>query len=141
METLQLSGSEPRCWWCGKKIHAEPRRIRFVLWKKEYETVVCSPEHETAVTGAYRYVQKVFPLFWIGLLGGFGLLIVGKTSWPAYLGLLLLGLTIFICPFATPQTIELLGLEKSFRIGRIGGVILGLGGLILLATSFLRPIF
>jgi hypothetical protein len=31
------------------------------------------------------------------------------------------GVTIFFCPFTTPQTVEMLGLKKSFRIGRVAG--------------------
>jgi hypothetical protein len=132
MQTLKLTGESPRCWWCGKTITGEARKIHVTFGAKEYETVVCSPEHEEAVAQSFRYIKKTMPVFWIGTLAGLILFIAGKSSSLSFVGLLVMGITLFICPFTTPQTTEILGLQKSFRIGRIMGILLSLGAIGLL---------
>lgn len=135
---LELSGGRPRCWWCGKKINDHPRQIVITFNKKQYETFVCSPEHEQEILRAYVYVQKTIPRFLIGMLAGLILLPLGNGSVMSALGLLVLGGTLFACPFTTPQTTEVIGLKRSFRVGRIAGITLSAGALGLLIFQLSR---
>src|SRR5262249_24005508 len=127
-------GTSPRCWWCGCKITDAPQRANFTLFKKTYDTLVCSNAHEQDLTGAYRYVQKFMPVFWIGILGGLACLAFGRLV-P---GLFIFAFTLIVCPFATPQTVLLLGLRKSFRLGRIFGTVILLGAFALLLAKYLK---
>lgn len=95
----------------------------------------CSQKCADATTSAYRYMGKVFPLFPVGLIGSV-FLICGPDffHWPVQyviLGFFLLGTTIIICPFATPQTTLLLGLKRSLALARIIG-----GGVFFLRSLF-----
>ena len=127
MSTLQLSADTPRCWWCGRPLTQEPRPVRFELRGKPYDTVVCSPEHERALTDAYRYIQRFLPVFWIGLAVTGALFItsafVRARDWLILAGFCSLGLTIILCPFATPQTVEMFGLRRALLIVRILGML------------------
>ncbi len=136
METLKLTGETPRCWWCGKKIEGDPLNVQVTFSGKDYQMVVCSTPHAQEVQNAYVYIKKMLPVFFIGMLLGLVLLAAGRFQF-AILGLLILGVTIWLCPFTTPQTTEMLGLQKAFRIGKIGGVILTLGALGLLVFQII----
>lgn len=133
MTSLRLFGKTPRCWWCGKKINNQPRQVQVEMFGKHYETIVCSGKHEHAVADAYAYVKKVFILFPIGLLLG-GLLFLANAlfHWGNGPGLLLIGITLIVCPFATPQTVQMIGLNKSFWLGRIMGLGVSIWALVLL---------
>ena len=127
MTTLQLSTDAPRCLWCACKLPGESRHVHFTLAGKAYDTVVCSPEHEQAIVEAYRYIQRFLPVFWIGMTLTVALFLasnfVRATTWCVLAAFFSLGLTLLLCPFTTPQTVDLLGLRRSFLIGRIAGVV------------------
>jgi hypothetical protein len=133
MTTLRLYGKTPRCWWCGKKIHGQPRPIKIEMFGKEYETIVCSENHEHAVADAYAYVKKVFILFPTGMITG--ALLCMASTWIHFgygPGLLLFGLTLIVCPFATPQTLRIMGLQKTLMLGRIVGAGISLWAFVLM---------
>jgi hypothetical protein len=138
MTTLKLYGQKPRCWWCARQMHGaeHPFQVRFS--KEDYSMQVCSGECEAAVTVAYAYIKKVWPVFLIGLVAALALIIGGGPRLSA-VGVLLVGITLTIAPFATPQTTQMMGLKRSMLIARIGGVVLSVGALgILLVTTFWR---
>jgi hypothetical protein len=127
MTTLKLDGENgERCWWCGQTI-AQPTRVEFRFRNEPYQTSVCCPEHEQALRASYRYVERNLPGFWIGLAVMAGFLTYSNFSkhptWWVLAGMFVLGLTMFLFPFTTPQTVEMLGLRKSFRIARFGGIL------------------
>jgi len=101
--------------------------MQFDFKGKQYETVVCSPEHEQATRKALRHIQRFIPGYWIGLGVMFGFLLasnfVTATNWFVLAGFFSLGLTMVICPFATPQTVEMLGMRRSLLFVRIAGVV------------------
>jgi len=86
MSTLQITGETPRCWWCGQKLSQESHHIQFEVFGKPYDTTVCSPTHEQAVTAAYRYIHRVFPVFWAGITLSIALLVSSNfVRWSTWL--------------------------------------------------------
>jgi uncharacterized membrane protein YgaE (UPF0421/DUF939 family) len=94
---------------------------------KQYQAVDCSPEHEKTIRRTLSYVQKFIPGYWIGLAVSIGLLLlsnfVSATHWLVLAGFFSLGLTMVVCPFATPQTVEMFGMRRSMLIVRTFGVV------------------
>jgi len=142
MSTLQITGETPRCWWCGQKLTQESHHIHFEVFGKPYDTTICSPTHEQAVTAAYRYIHRVFPVFWAGITLSIALLVssnfVRSSTWFVAGGLIAMGITLLLCPFVTPQTVELVGLKRSLTIGRLAGLLFLVSGLGLAITILLR---
>lgn len=66
--------------------------------------------------------------FLIGIIAGFLLILVsilaGNNSTLLAIGIVLMGITTIVFPFCTPETVRLLGYEKSKWLGRILGVVL-----------------
>ena len=142
MNTLRLTAEAPRCWWCGQKLTEEPHHIHFEVFGKPYDTAVCSPTHEQAVTAAYRYIHRVFPVFWAGIALSIALLVgsnfVRWSTWFVAGGLITMGITLLLCPFVTPQTVELVGLKRSLTFGRVAGLLFLLSGLGLAIAILLK---
>jgi hypothetical protein len=113
-----------------------------VEFNGQYDTIVCSEECEHAVTRAYVYVKKMIPVFFGGMLAGLFLIISGEMIFRSkaalITGFLLLGATLMACPFATPQTTQMLGLKRSFAFGRISGFFFMLVALGFLIALFFR---
>jgi hypothetical protein len=115
--------------------------MRFDFNGKQYEAVVCSPEHEQTTRKALRYIQRFLPGYLIGMAVTIGLLLISSFVSVPHLfvlaGFFFLGLTMIVCPFATPQTVEMFGLRRSLLFVRISGalfvaVVLGLSAALLL---------
>ena len=49
-----------------------------------------------------------------------------------------MGITLLLCPFVTPQTVEFVGLKRSLTIGRLAGLLFLVSGLGLAITILLR---
>lgn len=142
MSTLQIGGETPRCWWCGQQLSQEPHRVHLEVCGKPYDTTVCSSAHEQAITTAYQYIHRVFPVFWAGIAISIGLLVssnfVRWSTWFVAVGLISMGITLLLCPFVTPQTVELVGLKRSLTIGRLAGLLFFVSGLGLAIAILLR---
>ena len=123
-----LTDHEQRCAWC-KAGAAEP-----------LEAVSCGDEnllvhaaHRQALERFCREVAAAKSLF-LGIIGGAVLLAVvgaaiAASGWKAQGGAVL-GIALAICgatllryPFATPQTVALVGVRDSIRLVRIAAVI------------------
>ena len=104
------------------------------------ETVRVCPAHEAQVRAFHAYSAR----YGGWLLALFGLLVFGAfMSIP--LGIserivagvvpLCFGVLMVVFPFATPQTVQMLGMRTSVLVVRIGGLVLAGYGVFLLTTS------
>lgn len=95
-------------------------------------TVFVEPEHEAELRRFAHFAQRNGRRALALLVAGTILALVGAllvAAWPPGMWLvaaatLLLGVTIVVFPFATPETVAWLGLERSRLIARIGGAVL-----------------
>lgn len=71
--------------------------------------------------------------FTLGIIMGFILVLISvimqNNNNLLSIGIIIMGITIFLFPFCTPDTIKLVGYEKSKNIGRIMGLVMILVGL------------
>jgi hypothetical protein len=132
---FELYGKKKRCLWCGKETGESPREI--ILPAKQSSSrgesaIVCSDACEQSAMETLQSVRKNGYLFLIGIVSGLVLAVLGgfnRALRPA--GVLVLGLTVLLFPFVTPQTVQIFGLRKGMMLGRLLGVILLVMGLTL----------
>ncbi|AFA50078.1 hypothetical protein [Acetobacterium woodii] len=132
-----------KCAYCHNEIH-EPHPV--VAGKNQDSLVCCSESCVEKVLAFYNFFDRTKIFFFIGLtlfmilLFGSVFLLSLKNMW---LGSLLmgssfglLGLLVILFPFATPQTFDLLGIQKTISVTRLLGLfVLALGPLL---TYWLR---
>lgn len=128
MKQLRLYGKTPCCYWCGTKLAHDPSPVEITYGKEQYELIVCSPACEEKSRWAAKYVKQMVPLFLVGIFGGIALVAIPPLR-TELLGLMVLGATLILCPFCTPQTTLMLGMKKSFALGRSAGVLFLLGAI------------
>ena len=118
-----------KCFYCNKEIETpQPMTI-------EYETLICcSNECSNKTLAFYQFVKRTKLFFGLGLFIAFALLLgssflliltnkqIGVTSF--CFGYALIGLTVCVFPFATPQTVQMLGIRKVELLARIIGIII-----------------
>ncbi len=122
---------EKRCIWSHKR-DPGTRPIALKLGERYLEETywVC-PAHEAEFRRFYNQAARHGNLF-LGLIGliviaGFGLVLFESAIGLALL-LLSIGVVMLALPFATPQTVQMLGVRTSVWLVRVGGVVmLGLG--------------
>jgi hypothetical protein len=114
---------------------AQPLSVEIQFSGKPYHMIVCSAAHKHSVLSATRYVQARMHLFLIGILSGVVLTSVPNAAWNCG-GLMILGLTLIVCPFTTPQTTKMFGMHKSMILGRIVGCAVLLTALIMITKRF-----
>jgi len=131
---FKLYGKKPRCLWCGKADKGNYKEIvmniKFANPPQE-KAIVCSDECGKKVSDTCNFIEKGIYFYVIGVVIGTFMSIaaifnpiIGKNLMPiTVIGLFILGITIIITPFVTPQTIQLLGLKKGMLSGRICGII------------------
>jgi hypothetical protein len=111
------------CIWCGKQLSAaSPGNTG--------QEEACAAPCQQAFENFKRYFERWKWLFALGTLSGVVVIVVGSSysaRWPA-LGVLLLGITIFLFPFLTPQTVARLGTRRAILWGRIIGTVFVLLG-------------
>jgi hypothetical protein len=104
------------------------------------QTVHVCPAHEGRVRGFHAFSQRYGGWF-LALLGAnfvLALLLVLLGSGEATVAgavFLTLGITVAVFPFATPQTVQALGMRSSIILGRVLAFLLIMYGGFLLATS------
>lgn len=89
------------------------------------------PEHEEEMRRFVGYANRYGRLFLVLVIGlsvvsvAAALLgpLWGGAIWVVNAAMLLLGLTIWIFPFSTPETTATVGLRASRRLARIGGAV------------------
>lgn len=131
---FKLYGKKPRCLWCGEANKENYKdivmSIKFAKSPQE-KAIVCSEECEKKVADTCKFIEKGIFFYVIGVvLGAFMSIasifnpIIGKDLMPiTIIGIFVLGITIVITPFVTPQTTKLLGLKRGMFSGRICGII------------------
>ena len=104
------------------------------------ETVRVCPAHEAEVRAFHAYAERYGGWF----LALFGLLVFGAfMSIPLGISERIVagvvpfcfGVLMVVFPFATPQTVQILGMRTSVLVVRLGGVALAGYGVFLLTTS------
>jgi hypothetical protein len=118
---------EKRCVWSHR--HDPGTRPITLRPGERYaeETVWVCPAHEEQFRRFYAYAARYGSTFiaLIGLivLAGFGLVLFESS---VGLGLLLMGIgaVMLVFPFATPQTVQMLGVRTSVWLVRLGGLLM-----------------
>lgn len=143
---FKLYGKKSRCLWCGKSDKENYKEIiiniKFAKPPQE-KAIVCSDECERKVSDTCKFIEKGIFFFVIGLIIGTLMSlatifnpIIGKNLMPiTIIGVFILGITLIITPFVTPQTVQLLGLRKGMLSGRICGIIVIIMGIVLLIKT------
>jgi hypothetical protein len=125
---FELYGKKKRCLWCGRETGAGPREITLPAKQsgpRGESAIVCSAACEQSALEALQFVRKNGYLFFAGIVSGLVLAVLGgfnRALRPA--GVLVLGLTVLLFPFVTPQTVKIFGLRKGMMLGRLLGIIL-----------------
>ena len=132
---FELYGKKKRCLWCGKETGESPRQITLPAKRSASpgeSAIVCSEDCGQYALETLQSVRKNSYLFMIGIVSGLVLAVLGGFSRalrPA--GVLVIGLTVLLFPFVTPQTVQIFGLQKGMLLGRVIGIILVVMGVIL----------
>ena len=106
-----------RCPYCGKPL--------------ETEDAFCSAQCREQYEAGDRRDSRQMPFFAAGMGLGFLLLLLGVFgNHPRRMGagILLMGVTVTLFPFCTPDTLRMLGYRKSRLAGRAAGVFLAAVG-------------
>lgn len=119
----------PRCLWTnrtgeGLREITLPTLDRFAIRARE-ERVHVLPEHEAELRRFNDYANRYARLFLaLMLLGTLALLVFALADSDSGVGvsIALLGLLGIVFPFATPETVQMLGMRSAIRTTRIFGV-------------------
>ena len=131
---FKLYGDKQRCLWCGKSGKDDYKETTMTLKfanPPQETAMVCSSECEKNVADACKFIEKGILFYIVGAtVGSLSAMaavfnpITGKDLMPVtIIGLFILGFTVIITPFVTPQTIKWLGFKKGMLSGRICGFI------------------
>lgn len=102
-----------KCRYCGKNLNSG------------YE--FCSSECENKYRTSTEKDNYKIKYFIMGVIAGFLVMFYGillNTSSVIGAGIMLMGIDVTVLPFTTPETIEILGYQKSKIAGRICGLAL-----------------
>ncbi len=117
-----------RCWWCG---HETGEDGVVAAFDDGTNAPVCNAEHEAALRTAEGQLRGRLWAFFVGLGGSIvaiGAAVAMGWEWlyPAAIGIF--GAGVVVAPAVTPQTIELLGMQRGLALGRaIGAVCVAIG--------------
>lgn len=129
---------EPRCIWCHKtdgKLKLLLVRVPNAFGLKEHDvSVSVHTEHEDETRRYYVLLCRYARTFLLSVLLGVVALVVfavfdwepGPSAVVIYYGVIFMAL-----PFATPTTVEMVGIKNSVRLARVAGVVLIVGGALL----------
>ena len=130
-KTVRITGSDVNCSYCG-------RQVKFYV-DGDRENAYCSEECRQLHQKALRKIKKSLKWFFSGICASVLLLVAGaffKTpSVSQYLagsGMALLGITLILFPFCTPETYRKFGYVKSAGLGRLLGVLTAVFGVVIL---------
>ena len=132
---FELYGKKKRCLWCGKETGESPREITLPAKQSGSpgeSAIVCSEACEQSALETLRSVRKNGYLFLAGIVSG--LVLAALSGFKHALrpaGVFVIGLTVLLFPFVTPQTVKIFGLQKGMLLGRLVGIILVVMGVIL----------
>ena len=114
-----------KCAYCGK-----PGKEKGKFCSDE-----CKRRYEKELQKDQRNIRYFLLGIGIGILCLFAGTIIGR-KWAEGGGLILTGLTIFIFPFTTPETVKWLGYKRAKVLGRtLGILVIAAGGWILIGID------
>lgn len=102
-----------KCKYCGKELHDN--------------ALFCCNQCETKYKETANKDSHKIKYFISGIIIGFLIMFCGVLSITDFVigaGILFMGVVVFLLPFTTPETIDLLGYQKSKIIGRILGALM-----------------
>ena len=129
--TARVDSPQRICDWCGHSaaFYGDPAR----------ETAFCSEDCRASYTREMAQVQKKLKWFWLGIALAVVLMVGGSllqgllpTRYTVGGGMALLGATLVLFPFCTPQTYAKLGFRRATLLGRALGAAAELFGLAIL---------
>lgn len=132
---FKLYGKRNKCVWCGKVCQGDFKEIEISVKSSKDKAIVCSEDCGNLTFDTCRFIERNIKFFWIGIIFTFivtGFSIFAPLSLKKYLlsiELLILGLTVTILPFVTPQTVKMVGLKNGMIIGRITGILVLIMGI------------
>ena len=143
---FKLYGKKQRCLWCGK---ADKENYKEIIMNIKFanppqeKAIACSDECEKKISSTCKFIEKGIFFYVVGVVVGTLMSLaaifnplIGKNLMPiTIIGLFILGFTVLITPFVTPQTIQWLGLKKGMFFGRVCGIITLIIALILLIKT------
>ena len=131
-------GTNNVCVWCNEKdkrvmnIHIVTLN-RFAMRPRE-ETFWVHPEHEQSLRSFIDYYTQYAKLFMLVIILFIAVSLATALLLKQFvLGIILPlgGIIIIVFPFVTPETVEMLGVQKSVKLARgLGVLLIGLGMLI-----------
>lgn len=107
-----------KCKYCGREISSS------------YE--FCSNKCENDYIKSIEKTEGKTTYFIIGIIMGFLVMLYGVLSNSAFIigdGIVIIGIVAVVLPFVTPETVTLLGYQKSRILGRILGILLMIVGI------------
>ncbi|MFH0948031.1 MAG: hypothetical protein V1833_03435 [Elusimicrobiota bacterium] len=141
--TEMLSITTKRCVWCYKKNEGlkqieviVPNRFGMRAHKEIF--YVCSSEHERYFKKVADYAKR-FGFFFLVIIGLSTVSVIAVSSlvceeivnYVVGSDISLIGILIIIFPFATPETVAILGVKKSIILMRVVGIVLLILGLLI----------
>lgn len=128
-----------RCVWCNQP-DGEMRTVTVLAEGLQRRTMTVHADHEASFLAWHARVARDTPRFVttiafmpLALLAALGVAaLVGRPAIALVLGLALIALAVFMWmhPYATPQTVRLIGVRRSIALARAGALLLGLVGLL-----------
>ena len=116
-----------KCKYCGKKLNDN---FEFCNSKCEncYEKMMDKDSHKIKYfTKNIEKAESRIKYFIIGIIIGFLVMFYGVISNSDFIigdGIIVMGIVAVLLPFTTPETVALLGYQKSRIVGRILGILL-----------------
>ncbi len=129
MKKERLEEVTMKCVWCNKKApNLKEIRIsvvgRFGVGKHDTTMNVCSNYCEKKLRGFVEYANKYALLFICSIFGALLVMIASsvlRIPMVIPIAVCMLGILVIIFPFATPETVGIIGVKKSITIIRVLG--------------------
>lgn len=125
-----------RCIWSGAEGGGRLKKVTVPTVDRlgqpaRMQSFLVLPEHEASFRAYSDRVVRLGRTFLVGIFSLLGLTILLSLTgylWATGIGVTLLGAWILWLPFATPETVRLVGVEKSMLVARAAGVLTALIG-------------
>jgi len=134
-----------RCVWCNGS-DGELRTVTLPVAGRERRTVAVHAAHEAALAAWQARVSSdsqhfvtamaLSPLVVLGAVGFAALVSRGASFVVLGLSMISLAAYMWAHPYATPQTVDLVGVRRSIVLVRVLAVALGLGGALAVVAGF-----
>lgn len=126
-----------KCFYCNKPAE---QPFRYAIGKDKEEYAFCCEHCAKQAADFMNYAERTLPFFWVGIIASMALVFINvfqtvltksKSLTILWLGFALMGATILVFPFGTPEIFQAQGIKKAVLTVRVIGMVCLVAGGIL----------